>query len=142
MKFFIAALSATIALTAPAFAEGDGDAGKGEKAFKKCKSCHTIASEDEVIVKGGKTGPNLYGLPGRAAGSQEGFKYSDLMKAANAKGLVWDEEHFVGFVQDPSGYLKEFTGESGRSKMTFKLRKEKDAHDIWAYFEKVNQKSE
>ncbi len=139
MKIIIAALSATIALTAPALAEGD--AANGEKTFKKCKSCHSIVAPDKTIVKGGRVGPNLYGLPGRPAGSQEGFKYSDLMKAANAKGLVWDEESFVKFVSDPSGFLKEFTGEKGRSKMTFKLRKEAAAHDVWAYLVSVSPES-
>ena len=61
-------------LAVPAFAEGD--AAKGEKGFKKCKSCHMVVSDSgETIVKGGKTGPNLWGVAGRPAGSYEGFKY-------------------------------------------------------------------
>lgn len=136
MKTTIAVLGVAVALAAPAFAEGD--AAKGEKAFKKCKSCHTIASPDETIVKGGKTGPNLYGVPGRTLGSQEGFKYSKLFEAAHAQGVVWDEENFVAYVQDPTGWLKEHTGEKGRSKMTFKVRKEKEARDLWAYLVSVS----
>ena len=60
---------------APLFADGhaSGDAAKGEKNFKKCKSCHMIVSDDgEVTFKGGNTGPNLFGLNERQAGSYEG----------------------------------------------------------------------
>ena len=53
MKTVYAVVAAAVALAAPAFAEGD--AAKGEKEFKKCKSCHTIVSpEGEVVFKGGK----------------------------------------------------------------------------------------
>ena len=52
----LATVAALSLLAVPAFAEGD--AAKGEKGFKKCKSCHMIVSpEGETIVKGGKTGP-------------------------------------------------------------------------------------
>ena len=130
MKSTIAALTATIALTLPAYAAGDAE--NGEKEFRKCKSCHMIASADETIVKGGRTGPNLYGVAGRTAGSQEDFKYSDLMTAAGEKGLEWNEEDFIAYVQEPTDWLKEYTGEDGRAKMTYTVRKEEDAADLWA----------
>ena len=130
----LAALTAT-ALSAPAFAENhaSGDAEAGESAYRQCKSCHMVASPDETIVKGGKTGPNLYGVAGRTAGSVEDFRYSDLIVAAGEAGLAWDEETFVGYVQDPTPWLKEYTGQDGRGKMTFKVRKEEDAVNLWAY---------
>lgn len=128
--------SAMLALALPAFAEGD--AAEGEKEFRKCKACHMIESADETIVKGGRTGPNLYGIPGRTAGSVEDFRYSDLLAAAGEQGLTWDEESFVGYVQDPTGWLQEKTGESGRSKMTYKVRKEEDAMNLWAYLVSVS----
>lgn len=131
MKFRIAAVFATIALGLPAHA--DGDAAKGEKEFRKCKSCHTIESPDETIVKGGRTGPNLYGVTQRVAGSIEDFSYSDVMMAAHEQGIEWTEENFVGYVQDPTEWLDENTGEGGRGKMTYKVRKEDDARDLYAY---------
>lgn len=137
MKVTIAATLATVVLALPALAEGDAE--KGEKEFKKCKACHSIESPSETIVKGGKTGPNLYGVAGRVAGSVEGFKYSDLFVAANAKGIEWTEENFVGYVQDPTGWLNEATGESGRSKMTYKVRKEEDALNLYAYFQSLTE---
>ncbi|MFV0515181.1 MAG: c-type cytochrome [Jhaorihella sp.] len=124
-------------LAAPVLA--DGDAAKGEKEFKKCKSCHEIVSDSgEEIVKGGKTGPNLYGLPGRTAGTVADFKYGDDIVAAGEKGLAWDAEHFVTYVEDPRGFLREYLGESGaKSKMTFKLKK--GGEDVWAYLESVSK---
>ncbi|MCZ7675038.1 MAG: c-type cytochrome [Roseovarius sp.] len=137
MKFKIAAVLATIALGLPAHADGDAD--KGEKEFKKCKACHAIGSPDATIVKGGATGPNLYGVTDHAAGSVEGFRYSDLLVAANAQGIEWTEENFVGYVQDPTEWLKEATGENGRGKMTYKVRKEDDAKDLYAYLSSLTE---
>ena len=75
----LAVLSAVI-LAAPAFA--DGDAAKGEADFKKCKACHSIIAPDGTeIQKGGKTGPNLYGIVGKAVASDPDFKYGDSIKA-------------------------------------------------------------
>jgi cytochrome c len=127
---WISALGLSLALSGAAYAQGDAAA--GEKTFKKCKACHTISNGDEVIVKGGKTGPNLYGVVGRPAGSYEGFKYSKSMVAAGEGGLVWTEELIAQFVQDPKAYLKDLLGDSkAKSKMTFKLKK--GGVDVAAY---------
>ena len=135
MKSLITLL-ATLALAAPAFAAGD--AAKGENEFKKCKACHSIVKDDGTeIVKGGKVGPNLYGVLGRTAGSTD-FKYSDVMKEAGEKGLVWDETELVAYLVDPTKYLEERAGDSsGKSKMTFKLAK--GGEDIAAYLDSVAQ---
>ncbi|MEQ8899424.1 MAG: c-type cytochrome [Roseovarius sp.] len=138
MKQTIAALTATIALALPAMADETGDPAAGEKAFRQCKACHTIASAEETILRGGRTGPNLYGLPGRVAGSVEEFRYSDLLATAGEQGVTWDEDSFTGYVQDPTAWLTETTGESGRGKMTFKVRKAEDAKDLWAYLVSVS----
>ncbi|MDW4499409.1 c-type cytochrome [Sulfitobacter sp. D35] len=130
---------ALVALAVPAHAQGDAEA--GEKDFRQCAACHMIESPDEVIAKGGKVGPNLYGVIGRAAGSED-FAYSDLMLAAGENGLVWDEESFTAYTQDPTAFLREYTGESsGRGKMTYKLRKEEQAANIWAYLASVGPES-
>lgn len=73
----------------------------------------------ETIVKGGRTGPNLYGIIGRAAGSVEDFRYKKSIEEAGEKGLVWDEASFEAYVQDPTGFLREYLDDSGaRSGMT------------------------
>ena len=129
MKTLLAASATLVALSLPAFAEGD--AAKGEKEFNKCKACHMIASDSETIVKGGKTGPNLYGVIGRTAGSYEGFKYSDGLAAKGAEALVWDEAELATFVKNPNDYL------GSRSKMTFKLAK--GGEDVAAYLATFSQ---
>jgi cytochrome c len=130
--------SLLVASAAPAFADGHliGDAATGEAEFKKCKSCHMIVAPDGTeIYKGGKTGPNLWGVIGRPVGAQEGFGYSSLLKAGNAKGLVWDQAGLAAFIQDPSGYMGEATGDGGRSKMSFKLKNKTE--DVAAYLASV-----
>ena len=126
---------ALLALVSPAYAAGD--AAKGEKEFNKCKSCHSIVADDgTAIVKGGKVGPNLYAVIGRIAGTAADFAYSDVMKEAGAKGLVWNEEALVAYLPDPSKFLEEKSGDAaGKSKMTFKLAK--GAEDVAAYLASV-----
>ncbi|MCX8226682.1 MAG: cytochrome C, partial [Sulfitobacter sp.] len=53
-------------------------------------------------------------------------------------GLVWNENEFVGYVADPKKFLATFLDEnSAKSKMGFKLKKEDDARDVWAYLVSV-----
>ncbi len=129
-------LSAALALGTPAFADSDmmGDPEAGERLFKGCKACHAIINTetDEVIYKGGKTGPNLYGVIGSVAGTYEGYKYGKSIVAAGEAGLKWDAETFTAFVQDPKGYLRTYLDDSkAKSKMSFKLKK--GAEDVLAY---------
>lgn len=126
-----ALLIAALGLSAaPALA---GDAALGEAEFKKCKSCHAITAPDGTEVqKGGKTGPNLWGLDGKAVGSTADYKYGESILAAGAAGKVWDEASLAVYVTDPAAWLKEATGdEAAKSKMTFKLTK--GAEDMAAY---------
>ncbi|MBW0159662.1 c-type cytochrome [Sedimentimonas flavescens] len=132
---FRLSLIVSLGLAAPVFA---GDAEKGEESFKKCKSCHSIIGPGgEAIVKGGKTGPNLFGIAGRAVASAEGFSYGDGILAAQAAGIIWDEENLTAYVSDPTAWLREVTeDDSVKSKMSFKLNK--GADDIAAYLASLN----
>ncbi len=59
------------------------------------------------------------------------------MVEAGEKGLVWDEETLSAFLQNPSGYLKEYLGDSGaKSKMSLKLKK--GMEDVIAYLASHN----
>ena len=138
----IGMLTLSLGLAAsPLLADGhaSGDADKGEKVFKKCKSCHMIVSDaGDVLFKGGKTGPNLFGLNERQAGTVEGYKYGKSLVAAGEAGLVWNEAEFVGYVADPKKYLKTYLDDSGaKSKMSYKLKKDADAANVWAYLVSV-----
>jgi len=110
-----------------------GDAAEGEKVFKRCKSCHAITADDGTkIVKGGKTGPNLYGVIGRTVGTLDGFTFGQSIAAAGAAGIVWDEENLAIYVADPTAWLEEVLGDASvKSKMTFKLKNGGD--DMAAY---------
>lgn len=132
----VAALSlASLTLVAPAFA---GDAAKGEADMKKCKACHSITAADGTeILKGGKLGPNLFGVIGRQIGSLEGFNYGDSIKAAGADGTVWDEALLAAYVADPAAWLKDKTGDAAaKSKMGFKLAS--GGEDVAAYLASLN----
>lgn len=119
-----------LALTSPALA---ADAAKGEAEFKKCKSCHAIVKPDGTeVVKGGRTGPNLWGVVGRAAGTATDFTASDAMIAAGAAGKIWDEAMIAAYVVDPNKWVQEANGDAAaKTKMTFKLAK--GGEDIAAY---------
>jgi cytochrome c len=110
----------TVALATPAFA---GDAAKGESDFKKCKSCHSIIAPDGTeIQKGGKTGPNLWGIIGNQVASNPDFTYGEGILAAKAAGAVWDEAAIAAYVADPGAWVKVASGDdSAKSKMSFKL---------------------
>ncbi len=139
MTFKIALAFGATFLATSAFADGhlgSGDPAAGEKGFNRCKSCHMVASADETFVKGGKTGPNLYGVIGRQAGTSDGFRYGDSIVAAGEAGLVWDEENFLEYVMDPKKFLATYLDDpKARSKMSFKLRK--GGEDIYSYLASV-----
>jgi len=132
LKLTLALLTATGA--APAFAAGD--AAKGEAVFKQCQTCHVVADAEGNVLAGkaAKTGPNLYGVVGRTAGSVEGFKYGDDLIAAGAAGLVWDEASMIVYVQNPSQFLKDTLGDKGaKGKMQFQVKDPAKAADVVAY---------
>ena len=97
----------------------------GEKVFKKCAACHSIA-------KGGsnKIGPALWGVLGRKAGSVADYKYS---KALISHGKSWSFEEMNGFLIKPKEWIK-------GTKMAFAgLRNEKDRASVILF---MNSKSD
>ena len=115
-------IAVLVSLGVPAFAAGD--AAKGEADFKKCMACHIITAPDGTVVqKGGKVGPNLYGVIGRPVASFPDYKYGDSILAVGAKGVIWDEDLLAAYVTDPAAWLKEQTGDpTAHAKMAFKLK--------------------
>lgn len=134
MTLKAAALFALCALPLSAHAQATGDAAAGEGDFRQCSSCHGIASPDgEVIQRLAPTGPNLWGIAGRVAGTQADYsRYSSAMKAAGEAGIMWTEENFVEYVANPTEYLRKVTGDPrARSNMNHRLRG--SAENIYAY---------
>ncbi|MEO8245205.1 MAG: cytochrome C [bacterium] len=132
MKHLIASI--VMLAATPALA---GDPAAGEKLFSRCKACHSITAPDgTAIQKGGKIGPNLFGVIGRQIGTVEGYAYSAGTIAAGADGTVWDEAMLAEYLPDPSAWLESKTGDATlHSKMTFKLNK--GGEDVAAYLASV-----
>ena len=133
------ALAAATMLAGPVFADGhaaSGDAAAGEAVFAKCAACHVVMNEagETLAGKRAKTGPNLFNIAGKPAASTEDFRYGKDALAAGEAGLVWTEETFVTYVQDPTAFLREFLdNKRARSKMSFKLRDVEEATNLYAY---------
>lgn len=134
-KFILLGLTVA-ALSAPVFA---GDPAAGEDTFKKCKACHSIIGADGTeIQKGGRTGPNLYGIIGKGVASDPDFSYGDSLAALGATGAVWDEASLAAYVANPAEYLKTALGDpAAKSKMSFKLAA--GGEDVAAYLASVAQ---
>ncbi len=121
MKRLVIATAVLAALTVPVFA--DGDAKLGEKVYKRyCLACHKVGDKARNLV-----GPVFNDLFGRTAGTVEGYKYSDAMRAAGQNGVVWDEQTLRAYLPKPRDFV---TG----TKMTFVgLKKPEDIENLIVY---------
>jgi cytochrome c len=98
------------------------DIAAGKTVAAKCQSCHNFDQGGPNM-----TGPNLFGVVGRAPGSHPGFAYSDGLKAFGAKQPVWDFEHINAFITAPQKYID-------GTKMTFVgLKQRQDRINVIAY---------
>jgi len=96
----------------PAFAAGEiakADVQEGKATFNaRCHGCHNAEAG-----AGRKTGPNLWGIVGRAKASEPGMNYS---KALRALGGQWDYAALNAFLYGPTltapGTLMEMRGVS------------------------------
>ncbi len=128
LNFVIAGIIAT----APLSALAEGDITAGEKEFRRCKACHMIVDGDNTIVRGGKIGPNLFGIIGMTAGTIPDFRYGKSIVEAGEAGLVWNEANLVAYLANPTSFLKETLGKNNaKSSMNFRLAK--GGEDIAAY---------
>lgn len=86
--------AALAALPAP---YNQADLANGQRAFARCRACHTITEGGPNM-----TGPNLWGVFGRTAGTQAKFNYSNPVKSA---GFAWDAEHLDHWLENPRTFL-------------------------------------
>lgn len=148
MKFSMSSVAVVALLGSTAVAqsqEAAGDAEAGERVFNQCQACHVVEDDEGNTLAGraGRTGPNLYDIAGRTAGTVEGFRYSSSMVEAGEAGLVWEADTFVPYVLDPTPYLREYLDDKGaRGAMTFKVRKEEDAANVFAYIKSLGSEGE
>lgn len=84
-----------------------------------CSSCHTFNEGGAA-----STGPNLWNVVGRTAGTKDGFAYSGAM---TDYGQEWTYERLWSFIERPAGEVQ-------GTAMTFAgLRRENQRADIIAY---------
>jgi cytochrome c len=123
--------------TPPEAVAPTGDVPNGEVQFaRQCLACHVVANADGVVLAGrnARTGPNLYGVAGREPGALLGYRYGDAMVSLTGQGLSYDENTFVTYVMNPTGWLRAVTADRrARGKMAYQVRTEADARDIYAY---------
>lgn len=101
-----------------------GDATAGEAVFAQCQVCHVV--EEGV----NRTGPSLYNIVGREAGSVEGFNYTP----ANAdSGITWTPEKLFQYLEDPHRVIP-------GTKMAFAgLPEAQDRADVIAFLQTHSQ---
>jgi len=122
--------SSTSTTSKPAKAEQAASAPKtaeelGQKAFARCRTCHTL---DE----GGRhrVGPNLWGIFGKTSGTAEGFAFSKAMKEA---AIVWDEQSISDYVESPKKFMP------GNKMVFVGLKKQADRDNLIAYLKLETQ---
>jgi len=71
---------------------------RGEKLYKRCLTCHTLAEDGKD-----KVGPNLWGVYNRKAGSREGFNYSKAMLASD---ITWTQDNLDAYIAKPATFIK------------------------------------
>lgn len=106
------------------FADFTGDAANGETVFAQCSACHVV----EPGVN--RTGPSLAGIVGRAAGSVEGYNYTE----ANANsGITWSPEKMFQYLENPARVIP-------GTKMAFAgLPEAQDRADVIAYLSSTGE---
>lgn len=80
-----------------------------------CRTCHQVQAPDgTVLARGGRAGPNLYGVAGRVLAGDPDFRlYSDGLLAAGRTGARWTPGNFSAYLAGPDAFLAQVTGESG-----------------------------
>ena len=83
-----------------------GDPVAGQRKFIVCRSCHSISSAGPNV-----TGPNLFGVYGRKAGTAPGYAYSRALKQT---GIVWTDATLDRWIESPkvmvAGTKEHFSG--------------------------------
>ena len=93
----IGQFAVAVALASPlALAHTSAQAQDGARIYNQCKACHSL---DAGV---NRVGPSLAGIEGRAAGTVDGFRYSDALKDS---GISWDAATLGEYLADPRGYI-------------------------------------
>jgi len=112
----------------------------GRQAYRKCVACHSLEKDAH------RTGPSLFGLWNRKAGTADGFgRYSGALKSS---GIRWNEEALDRWLENPQqmvpgnrmvfpgiedgserkdliAFLKAATAQDGKPSATLGMREQK-----------------
>jgi cytochrome c len=76
--------------------DADNQSRDGKLAFNNsCRTCHSMDDGDNRL------GPNLHGIMGRQAGSEE-YGYSPALKSSD---IVWDAQTLDRFIENPEAVI-------------------------------------
>jgi cytochrome c len=112
-----------------ASANAAGDPAAGEQVFKKvCTTCHS----NEPGVN--KTGPSLFGVYGRKAGTSDFPRYKGLVGA----DFTWDEALLNEYLQDPKAFVVTHT-QNKTTAMTYSVKDAQQRADVIAYLQTLKK---
>ncbi|MFQ3307199.1 MAG: cytochrome c [Candidatus Midichloriaceae bacterium] len=107
----------------------DADYVNGEKIFKKCSICHTIANGG-----GNKVGPNLWNIIDSKVAENKTFAYSSAMKNKAEEGNVWTIQELIKYLKSPKKYVP-------GTKMAFAgIKKLQDRADLLKFLQNYGKK--
>jgi len=99
----------------------------GERVARRCVACHTF---DQGGANG--TGPNMWGVLGRAVASVPGFNYSSAMRDYGADGTQWLYQNMYDYLESPRRYVP------GTSMAFAGLRSQEDRINLLAYMRSMS----
>src|SRR5262249_52750326 len=95
-----------------------GDPRNGQEVYRKCQACHSLEPGKNLL------GPTLAGIPGKKAGSEPNYSYSQALRDS---GLTWDVATLDRYLLDPQATVP-------GNKMPFPgLKTENERKDVIAY---------
>lgn len=116
-----------MANTAIALAQDEGDPKRGKRAFLKCVTCHSAASNVH------KTGPSLAHIWGMKAATVQGFsRYSEALQSSH---IVWNEETLDRWLREPPSLVP------GTSMKMPGIASVSERLDIIAYLKQLTSRS-
>jgi cytochrome c len=118
-------VTTAILLAGTASVSAEGDAARGQAAFRVCAACHSLEPDKNM------TGPSLSGLWERQAGGLKSFsRYSDAMKSS---GIIWNEHSLDPWLKNPHEFIPE-------NEMTFRgISDEKARSDLIAFLKEATK---
>lgn len=102
------------------------DAARGQYLFRKCLLCHVVDPNAKDSLA-----PPLHNVIGRRAATVAGFEYSEIMRTAGRRGLVWTAEALFYFLDRPEEFMP-------GTYMAFAGLEEQERRDVIAYLERLS----